>query len=370
MTSSAYETDKHSDHDYSIRIQDAIPAIIKRHKKSGLQIAREIWDLRRGPGRLTPNDYFQYQLFDDSRYSRADKRRFISDGLVDKITHRCSDHSWIILTEDKWISYQFLEKNGYRVPETIAVIDKTARTFGSTPKISSPSILREFLGTIDQCPIFAKSNTGLGSFGTFMITHVDGDALHLANAERISFDHLFDKMIGDRTYLLQRQVLNHHTIRAIADGLATVRIMNFVRADDVLMPFALLKIPASGNIADNYWRPGNMIANVDVGTGQLVRVVRGKGLDLEELKTHPDNNLPFADIRIPYWADVLSVSRSCATLFAPLRYHSLDIAVTPDGPVIIEINYGGAFTLPQIATGTGLLTDEISDFFRSCGFKC
>jgi len=368
MTSSAPET--HSDLNYSIRIQDAIPAVVKKYKKSGVQIAKEIWDLRRGPGRLTPNDYFQYQLFDDSRYSRADKRRFISDGLVDKVTPKCSDQSWIILTEDKWISYQFLEKNGYRVPETIAVIDKTVRTFGSTPKISTAGMLREFLRTIDQYPVFAKSNTGLGSFGAFMITHVDGDALHLANAEPIGFDDLFAKMIGDRTYLLQRQVLNHHTIRTIADGLATVRILNFVRATDVLMPFALLKIAASGNIADNYWRPGNMIANVDVATGQLLRVVRGKGLDLEELKTHPDNNLHFADIQIPYWADVLSLARSCATLFAPLRYHSLDIAVTPEGPMIIEINYGGAFTLPQIATGTGLLTDEISEFFRSCGFKC
>jgi hypothetical protein len=55
-------------------------------------------------------------------------------------------------------------------------------------------------------------------------------------------------------------------------------------------------------------------------------------------------------------------------MFQPVRYQSMDVAVTPDGPVLIEINTGGGFDLPQLASGQGFLTDEVCEFFRACGY--
>ncbi|MEK9661332.1 MAG: hypothetical protein VW644_06305 [Alphaproteobacteria bacterium] len=46
----------------------------------------------------------------------------------------------------------------------------------------------------------------------------------------------------------------------------------------------------------------------------------------------------------------------------------MDIAITRDGPVLIEINTGGGFDLPQLASGEGFLTDEVGEFFRACGY--
>ena len=47
----------------------------------------------------------------------------------------------------------------------------------------------------------------------------------------------------------------------------------------------------------------------------------------------------------------------------------MDIAITADGPVLIEINTGGGFDLPQLASGEGFLSDEVANFFRACGFN-
>ena len=47
----------------------------------------------------------------------------------------------------------------------------------------------------------------------------------------------------------------------------------------------------------------------------------------------------------------------------------MDVAITPDGPSLIEINSGGAFDLPQLASGRGLLTDEVQAFFAACGVR-
>jgi len=32
-------------------------------------------------------------------------------------------------------------------------------------------------------------------------------------------------------------------------------------------------------------------------------------------------------------------------LIAPLRYHSLDVALMPESPLIVEVNIGGTFVL-------------------------
>jgi hypothetical protein len=47
----------------------------------------------------------------------------------------------------------------------------------------------------------------------------------------------------------------------------------------------------------------------------------------------------------------------------------MDIAIAEDGPLLIEINTGGGFDLPQLASGEGFLTDEVRSFFRSCGYQ-
>ena len=72
---------------------------------------------------------------------------------------------------------------------------------------------------------------------------------------------------------------------------------------------------------------------------------------------------------MPLWAAVLDLARTCSQMFAPVRYQSMDVAITPGGPVLIEINTGGGFDLPQLASGRGFLTDDVRAFFRECGVR-
>ena len=89
----------------------------------------------------------------------------------------------------------------------------------------------------------------------------------------------------------------------------------------------------------------------------------------EEIASHPETGDPLVGASLPQWRELRELNAACARLFAPVRYHSLDIAITENGPVVIEINFGGGFDLPQFATGKGLLTDEIRGFFESCGYR-
>ena len=58
-----------------------------------------------------------------------------------------------------------------------------------------------------------------------------------------------------------------------------------------------------------------------------------------------------------------------AELHEPIEYQTQDIAITDEGPVVIEVNTGGAFELYQCASGQGFMQPRVRDFFRKCGSK-
>jgi len=45
------------------------------------------------------------------------------------------------------------------------------------------------------------------------------------------------------------------------------------------------------------------------------------------------------------------------------------MAIPNEGPIVVEVNTGGGFDLPQLASGRGFLTDEVLEFIAECGFK-
>src|SRR5210317_1718837 len=65
---------------------------LEKRKKTGKGLFGQILEylrLRRSPGGLDLKDYYVYHLYDDSRYSFAEKQRFVSDRFYFKIVEKC-----------------------------------------------------------------------------------------------------------------------------------------------------------------------------------------------------------------------------------------------------------------------------------------
>ena len=64
-----------------------------------------------------------------------------------------------------------------------------------------------------------------------------------------------------------------------------------------------------------------------------------------------------------------SIPRGPARLSSPRSGTSPWISGdTGGGPMLVEIDTSGAFTLPQLASGRGFLIEEVRAFFRDCGY--
>ncbi len=345
--------------------------LVHASRKSGKsvgKITRDWWRLRRGKGKLSLLEYVTWQLYDD-RFSADEKDRFISNNLHWPITYDCCDRSWDAATEDKYLADTILRNGGVPVPDTVAVIDKSQRHYGDTPKISNADALRDFLTQDGILPLFGKVLRGICSFGAFHVTGADKTHIHLKNEEPVTYSEFMYKLIGDTPYLLQRIVQNHPEIDDFCSATATVRMVTMVRSDDIFFPLVSIKIPGGENIADAFWRPGNICSNIDPETGKFLTITTSDGPDLIRHDSHPETGRKLIGEALPDWDKLLEISTRAARLFAPVRYQSLDVALSDKGPVVIEINTGGGFDLPQNASGVGMMTDEVRQFFRDCGSK-
>ncbi|TNE56887.1 MAG: hypothetical protein EP340_10700 [Alphaproteobacteria bacterium] len=370
MSDNKFATDLQN-HKPEMNITNCMAAAKDQSGKSvGAQV-REIWKLSRKPFKLSAQDYFYFGLYDDNRFSGDEKQRFIADRDHHSIIIKCCDPTWWALADDKYFSYTLLEANGAATPKTQAIFSSGTRSFGKTLTLRSTQELQDYLSSKAHFPLFVKPNAGVGSFGTFAVEAYDASnqTLQLAKDETIALDDFVSQIDGEEPYLFQTSLQPHADIAQICSGkVSTVRVIVILQDGQPEIIQTVWKIPGPDAIADNFWRKGNMLGAVDTETGKVTRVIRGYGPELEENPAHPATNQDLRGLTLPCWEEVKDLCLTYAPLFQKLRYQSWDVAITPEGPVVVEVNTGSAFNLSQLATGKGFMTDRFQAFLESCGY--
>lgn len=79
-----------------------------------------------------------------------------------------------------------------------------------------------------------------------------------------------------------------------------------------------------------------MFANIDIRTGEVI----SDACDYEEklYTVHPKTGVKFKGFVIPFWDDVLKLVEKASAVVPEVGYVGWDIAITPNGPVIVEGN--------------------------------
>ena len=346
--------------------------------RSGLQesekgVFRHLWEyfkLTRAPGRLDLKDYYLYGLYDDSRFSFADKQEFVSERFYFEIIENCCDPRWWILADDKFWTYTVLEANHFPIPSTLGVFCASGRVFGAIPTLTNAEQLDRFLSERQRrFPIYAKPVNGIGSFGNFLIEGYEKSRLQLHDNSHIPLEQFVSEIDSTNGQLLQSTLTSHSDLADVCGRVSTVRVILIIRDGQPKILHTVWKIPASQNIADNFWRDGNMLASINIETGKVERVVAHKDTVPKELEPHSPAAKKLLGRSLPDWSGVIDLCTRGARLFSPLRFQSWDIALTESGPVTVELNPGSAFNLSQLGEGKGFLTDEFLEFLRDCGCK-
>jgi len=338
--------------------------------KDVMRQVREMVALAVAEGSITPAEYYAWGLY-DTRLSDAERLSFAGFKAMRKIWKACNfEEDWQGLVWDKIAFYAMMQGFGFPVPETIFVYHRT-RSIGTLPVAGTPDA---FAGLLRKCrtyPLFFKPNGSYQSLGSAAARSFDkkNDKLIMADGKAVdlaSFVDSVDRYAQDG-YLAQRWLRPHPSLQAICgDNLSTVRALVILTGEGPKLLNAAWKLPSPNNIADNYWRPGNMMAAVDPATGQAIRLVSGSGIDLQVSEVEPATSRPVHQMQVPNWAHVKELALSATDALSHLRLIGWDIGLTDKGPVIVEANQTPDFALHQFAEGRGMLTEVLVSFVKYC----
>jgi hypothetical protein len=299
----------------------------------------------------------------------AQKAAFVGHNLRVQINNTRLNDAALQVGIDKIAFYERAQELGLRVPATRALYHADRNLTGARP-LADAEALADFLRTPSAYPFFAKPNSLSASVGTASAAgyHSASDEIQMSDGRRFPVDRLVTEMARylRKGYLIQDRLSPHPDIAAIAGPvLSTVRMMCLDRGQGPELIRATWRVPAGGAQADVLWR-GNLMADVDPLTGRAAVAVRGRGMSREAHESHPDSGALIAGAQLPRWDEARNLVLQAAACFPELPITGWDLAITDDGPVLIELEPdGGDPSVTQAASRRGLLEGPYGEFVRS-----
>lgn len=341
-------------------------------KDFGVHPLRQMLDIlamRIGRQKLGSEEYYNLLVFDPI-HDKAARKTFLGqsgmNAFNDKINAAETMETKNILG-NKLIFGHHLEAAGLPTTCTQAIAI-SGNTSGHALVLSSATDIITFLRERAQYPLFGKPDHGSLSVGSALIERREGDNLILAGNKTVSIEKFASDVLRvyPEGYLLQTALRPHKDMQRISgNAVGCVRLVSGHDGTEASPIYAVWKIPEPGAFSDNFWQKGSMLGLINLTDGIVENCHRGTGPSAEMLRNHPVSGLPVPGFQIPYWEDLMAVAKAAHELFPDLAMCGFDIAVTDDGPVIVECNDRPSHMKYQLAARKGMLNPGLNESWQT-----
>lgn len=311
--------------------------------------------------KLTPDKYYQMRLFDDKHYKMSKKKKFVGLAKSREIWTLINRlNTWKGVIDDKLAFEAILRGFGFPTVKSIAIISNRNRN-KNIENIASFEDFQRFLSTANY-PVFGKPLNSQQSLGSLAIDKSENNFVVFKNGQSAATKELYKLLENTfmEGYLFQETLIAHPDIKPLCgDAVATVRIVTLNHGNGPEPYKAVMKIIGGKNVADNFWREGNLLAPVVLENGVLGSAITDYGADGKWVDSHPDNGHAIKGYTIPHWNDIVLLATEAAALFETAPLLGWDIAITRNGPAIVETNYDPHLIMLQTAHRKGVWDEKI-----------
>ena len=201
---------------------------------------------------------------------------------------------------------------------------------------------------IDKLIEFLKKNK------EFMIKPIDGLGGHdvrKMDRNEIKNTNEFLTYLKDNRMFLEELIVQHKKMNNLCpSSVNTIRIMTFVNNGKSEILYAALRVGNGVNDVDNFHK-GGMGVSINTKEGKLKGVAIDK--DLNEFKIHPTTRTYFNNYELPFWKETKKMVLDAALVNQNIKVVGWDVAITKNGPVLVEGNRRPGFDLVQVLSKKG-----------------
>lgn len=190
-------------------------------------------------------------------------------------------------------------------------------------KNSSEEVFQQFL--TDKDNIIVKP-----------IDQACGRNIEKINVKNISdIKDLYNSLVQKGQFLVEDCIVQHPKMSEIyPNAVNTLRIVTIARAGKVHIMFRSIRMGNAGNVVDNF-NHGGLFTTIDKDG-----VIRKPAVDKKGniYTNHPFTNTAIIGFKIPLFNDAIEYVKTMAITIPEVGYVGWDIAITENGPVVVEAN--------------------------------
>ncbi len=290
--------------------------------------------------RILPQDFYMYQLYlaenrsQRSRHFAFSELLSMQQYLIDAMA--CADFPWLRS------KHRFAQRCSEMGLPTVPVLAEFAdgKMIACKPTNGEPG------AAFPTADLFSKPSEYWCGIGANLWRYkAPGKYVNALSGEAHDQDSLTKKLCAESSsgrIVLQEKVSNHPSMTGslTSGGLATIRLVTCRTpsgAIDFLPP--AIRMPIGQAIVDNIAQ-GGLAAPINLATGEICgpAIQKDKAIGISRFEKHPDTGADLIGAQLPCWREVLDLARQSHAAFPSMPFVGWDIAILPDGPVVLEGN--------------------------------
>ena len=295
--------------------------------------------------RLGPGNYHKYRLWQAS-IPWKEKLGYWHDQKYYAFLDRVNPYSYRIMARNKVLAKALLRFYGIPDAEYIAFFSRHGGVSANGSEIASLDDLGRVLGeNAALSRVCFKPVEGSGGDG-FCAAEIMRDRetrlRSLADGAELSVPEYIERYLGRclaSDYIVESYLEQHPALAEFnPSSLNTLRVwVGRSRNGQIEILGAYLRVGRAGCLVDNRLSGGFGIA-VDFDTFMTRVAIPQDGKTGQAFRDHPDSGIDMGDRQLPFRKEVIDLSRRVLEVLPSTQFVGLDVAFTPDRPVLIEFN--------------------------------
>lgn len=288
-----------------------------------------LWDLIRSIFRYNISilEYFQFRFYELDEEERSN---WAGTGYMYEFQRRMNPMDVRKILENK---PEFMQEYAGFIKHDYATIDELRRSDEKAYRL---------LNTQSGKLVLKRSDGG------------SGKGIQVIETGELTKEKLIERLEASGNDMVEEYVVQHKELmRLSSSGLNTVRIITQVTENhEAVIVDCRLRITVNSHV-DNM-AAGNIAAAVDSDTGIVVSHAVYSDMTKAPVEKHPATGVVIKGFQLPYWSETIEMVKKAALTNISNRSIGWDVAITDNGPELIEGNHDWCKLLWQLPEGKGL----------------
>lgn len=258
--------------------------------------------------------YYDYQEFEFYNLNNDERKTYLTRGknneIVKKFNDKSSFHKFENKAEFNSIFNKYLKRNW------MVLNNNNYADFEKFLKTNKAIIVK---------PIDDEGGNGVEKF---------------VYSNDLNCQELYNKLIDNGQLLIEECIKQHSDMNILYDkSVNTMRMFTFYKDGESFFLQAVLKI-GNGGIVDNFSSGGMYTYVSDTGDVYVEAIDKNDNI----YHTHPVSNHKIVGFKVPMFKEAVELVKECAKIVPEIAYVGWDVAISENGPVIVEGNcFPGVF---------------------------